>query len=47
LKNFQKELNDLEVMNKFQNQMLNQEEEDEDYEQDFDEEDENYYYYKK
>lgn len=47
MKNFQKELNDLEVMNKFQNQMLNQEEEDEDYEQDFDEEDENYYYYKK
>jgi len=45
LKNFQKELNDFEAMNKFQNQMINQEDDENEYEQDFDEND--YYYYKK
>jgi len=46
LKNFQKELNDFEVMNKYQNEMINNEEEEEDYERDFDENDNNYYYKK-
>ena len=45
LKNFQKELNNYEAMNKFQDQMIANEEEENEYEEDF--EDENHYYYKK
>jgi hypothetical protein len=44
LKNFQKELNNYEAMNKYQNQMIQNEEEENEYEEDFEDD---YYYYKK